>query len=136
MGSKTTPAKKTGQKESEVLKECLSYLRSLVSYRVTAQRNNTGSGDLRGTGGYYQYGIKDAGDIICNIDGKYVEIECKHGSGGRLSPGQSDHAERIRRQGGCYFVVHSLDELKACVNPLLPDIIAELDSLNSKMRTP
>ena len=125
----TRPVVKTGKKECEVLKECTAYLKSLQCYRVTVQRNNTGFGDLRGTGNSYQYGIKHAGDLICSIDGKYVEIECKHGSGGTWSKEQIEHAEKIRSHGGLYFIVHSKDELAEAIKPYLPDIFKELEIL-------
>ena len=124
----TKPQSKEKKNERTVLQECKSYLLSLQSYRVIVQRNNTGFGDLRGTGHCYSYGIKYAADLICLIDGKYVEIECKHGKGGKWSVEQQQHAEEVRRNGGYYFIVHSKQELAEKIKPLLPNIFKELEN--------
>lgn len=123
---KTKPAVKSGQKESAVLKSCMIYLKCLTNYGVMARRNNTGFGNL-GSGHLCRYGIKNAADIICSINGKYVEIECKHGSGGNWSAEQQTHADEVKRNGGYYFVVHSKEELIEAISPLLPNLIDQLD---------
>jgi hypothetical protein len=113
--TRTKPDVKSGDRESVVLRECMSYLKSVG---VQAKRNNTGFGNL-GSGRMYQYGIRHAGDIICNINGRYTEIECKHGSGGTWSAEQQRHADDVRSHGGLYFLVHSVDELRKFIEPLL-----------------
>jgi hypothetical protein len=95
--------------EADVLSQCLSWLRIR---RVVCDRNNTGTGDLQGTGNIYRYGIKDAGDIMgVTPGGFHFEIECKRGAGGRLSAGQRKRMKKIRKSNGLYFVVHGVEEL-------------------------
>ena len=113
---RTKPDVKTGKPEQVVLKECLDWLKK---NRVMARRNNVGFGDLHGTGQSYHYGIKDAGDIICHLNGRYCEIECKHGNGGIWKLNQQKHARKVTESGGLYFIVHSVDELKDAVMPFL-----------------
>ena len=113
---RTHPAVKSDHPESKVQRDCLSWLRR---NGVIAMRNNTGFGDLRGTGQSYQYGIKDAGDIICHLNGKYCEVECKRGNGGIWKINQQQHAEKIRKSGGLYFIVHGVDELAEKCRPYL-----------------
>lgn len=116
---RTRPTQRTGQPEAGVQADCLRWLKRR---RIHARRNNTGFGDLRGTGQQYQYGIRDAGDLICCIDGKYVEIECKHGNGGVWKVNQQKHAEKVKQAGGFYFIVHSTQELAEAVEPLLTEL--------------
>ena len=42
--------------------------------------------------------------------GRFVAIECKRPSGGRLSPAQKERIADINRKGGVAFVVHSGEE--------------------------
>jgi hypothetical protein len=94
--------------ESEVLKECLTWLKS---HGILAWRNNTGSGTL-GISGFYHYGITDGGDIIgCLPNGKHFEIEAKAGKGGRWIVGQQIRSVEIKENQGLYFLVHGLQEL-------------------------
>ena len=94
--------------ESEVLKDCLRWLRKRG---VLCNRNNTGSGQM-GVSGFYSYGIKGAGDIIglCK-NGVHFEIECKRGRGGRLSEVQQKRMKGIKRNNGLYFIIHGVEEL-------------------------
>lgn len=93
--------------EREVLKGCISWLKR---HRIGAKRMNNGMFD---TGhGYRQYGIKGAGDILCCLDGLYVEIECKRGRGGVLSLNQQKHRDWVHGYYGIYRVVHGVEELE------------------------
>jgi len=96
--------------ESVVLAECLTWLRK---HRIFCNRMNVGAGEM-GTSGFHTYGIPGAGDIIGmlrNYNGKHFEIECKKGSGGRLSLSQQRRMKKVRENGGLYFVVHGAEEL-------------------------
>lgn len=121
---RTRPARRTGQAERDVLRECLKWLRNRG---CLADRNNTGMGDLSGTGRMFRYGIKGGGDIFAVIppNGQHVEIECKHGDGGIWSESQQKRAEQVRRVGGVYLVVHSVQELADQLEPLLPGLFGE-----------
>ncbi len=63
--------------------------------------------------GYKSYGIKGAGDVVgLTPRGIHLEVECKAGSGGRLSKEQQERQEKIQENMGLYFVVHGLAELE------------------------
>ena len=99
-----------GQPEKIVLNECIEWLRTRG---VIADRNNTGFGDIGGTGAMYRYGIVDGGDIIGVLrNGIHLEIECKKSNGGRLSVGQQKRMEKVRENNGLYYVVHGVSELE------------------------
>jgi hypothetical protein len=66
-------------------------------------------------GQYGTYGIKNSGDIhgmLKNNWGKHFEIECKRGSGGRLSAGQQQRRKDVRANDSLYFVCHGVEELE------------------------
>ena len=74
------------------------------------QRINTGSFQI-GAGQNRRY-IKTAEAGTCDFEGydnqgRFVAIECKRPSGGRLSPAQKERIEDINRKGGVAFVAHS-----------------------------
>jgi len=106
-----------GLLESAVLKGCIEWLRARG---VIADRNNTGFGDIAGTGKSYRYGIVDAGDIIGILpSGKHLEVECKKSNGGRLSEGQQKRMAKVRDAGGVYYVVHGTSELEFYMEDLI-----------------
>ena len=90
------------------------------------QRINTGSFQI-GSGQNRRY-IKTAEAGTCDFEGydnqgRFVAIECKRPSGGRLSPAQKERIADITRKGGVAFVAHSgeeaLEQLKKnhCIEP-------------------
>lgn len=96
--------------ESEVLKECLAWLKQ---HGIYCSRNNVGAGDLTGRGYYASYGIKNGGDIIgLTSSGQHFEIEIKRGKGGRLSKGQQKRQRNILDNNGIYLVSHGVEELE------------------------
>ena len=89
------------------------------------QRINTGSFQI-GAGQNRRY-IKTAEAGTCDFEGydnqgRFLAIECKRPSGGRLSPAQRERIEDINQKGGVAFVAHSgaeaLEKLKqyGCLN--------------------
>lgn len=95
--------------EKEVVKDCILWLRR---HRIFCNRHDSGSfQNDRGQWGVY--GIKGAGDIIgiLRYDGRHFEIECKHGSGGRLGPGQQKRMKDVEDNSGLYFICHGVQEL-------------------------
>ena len=77
------------------------------------QRINTGCFTI-GEGANRRY-IKTADAGTCDFEGydnkgRFVAIECKRPSGGRLSPAQKERIEDINRKGGVAFVAHSGEE--------------------------
>lgn len=97
--------------EYEVLRDCLNWLRK---HYIFCQRHDAGTfQNDRGQWGCY--GIINSGDIhgmLKRHEGKHFEIECKRGSGGRLSVGQYKRRADVMRAGGLYFVVHGVQELE------------------------
>ena len=77
------------------------------------QRINTGCFTI-GEGANRRY-IKTADAGTCDFEGydnkgRFVAIECKRPTGGRLSPAQRERIEDINRKGGVAIVAHSGDE--------------------------
>ena len=80
---------------------------------IKLQRINTGCFTI-GEGRNRRY-IKTADAGTCDFEGydnkgRFVAIECKRPSGGRLSPAQKERIEDINRKGGVAFVAHSGEE--------------------------
>ena len=97
--------------EQEVLADCLSWLKK---HHVFCNRHDSGSfQNERGQWGCY--GIINSGDIhgmLRHHGGKHFEIECKRGSGGRLSIGQQQRRRSIRNNDSLYFVCHGVEEIE------------------------
>ena len=77
---------------------------------IKLQRINTGCFVI-GTGTNRRF-IKTADAGTCDFEGydnrgRFVAIECKRPSGGRLSPAQKERIDDINRKGGVAFVAHS-----------------------------
>ena len=90
------------------------------------QRINTGCFTI-GEGQNRRF-IKTADAGTCDFEGydnqgRFVAIECKRPTGGRLSPAQKERIADINRKGGVAFVAHSgeeaLEQLKKnhCIEP-------------------
>ena len=80
---------------------------------IKLQRINTGCFVI-GTGRNRRF-IKTAEAGTCDFEGydnigRFVAIECKRPTGGRLSPAQRERIEDINRKGGVAIVAHSGDE--------------------------
>ena len=77
---------------------------------IKLQRINTGCFQI-GEGRNRRF-IKTADAGTCDFEGydntgRFVAIECKRPSGGRLSPAQKERIADINRKGGVAFVAHS-----------------------------
>ncbi len=96
--------------EKTVLSDCLEWLRR---HRIFCNRHDAGTFQ-NDRGQWGAYGIKGAGDIIGIIpsDGRHLEVECKHGRGGRLSIEQQKRQKDVIRAGGLYLIVHGVEELE------------------------
>lgn len=80
------------------------------------QRINTGCFTI-GEGPRRRY-IKTAEAGTCDFEGydnhgRFLAIECKRPSGGRLSPAQKERIADINRKGGVAFVAHGGEEALA-----------------------
>lgn len=103
--------------EADVADQCNRWL---SSERIMWDRNNTGVGDIDGSGRKFTYGIKGGGDIIgCTPSGRHLEIEYKRGKGGVLSRDQQKRQKECARVNAIYLIVHGLPELKHFMKGLL-----------------
>jgi len=97
--------------EHEVLDDCLSWLKK---HHVFHNRHDAGTFQNE-RGQYGTYGIINSGDIhgmLKHHEGKHFEIECKRGSGGRLSVGQQQRRRDVRNNDSLYFVCHGVEEIE------------------------
>ena len=103
--------------ERDVKADCLKWLKK---HRVFCNPHGCGS-FLNERGQRRMYGIKNSGDIHGMVGeyGTHFEIECKRGSGGRLSSGQQERQFDVQRAYGYYFVVHGVEELKQYMEHLI-----------------
>ena len=96
--------------EKEVVKQVKQVIKATG---IKLQRINTGCFTI-GEGQNRRF-IKTAEAGTCDFEGydnkgRFVAIECKRPSGGRLSPAQKERIADINRKGGVAFVVHSGEE--------------------------
>jgi len=102
--------------EKVVLASCLTWL---YARNIFCNRHDAGSFQNQ-HGQWGTYGIKGSGDIIGLLKtGQHFEIECKRGSGGRLSAKQQKRMQQIRENNGLYFVVHGVEELEYYMRDLI-----------------
>ena len=96
--------------EKEVVKQVKQVIKATG---IKLQRINTGCFVI-GTGRNRRF-IKTADAGTCDFEGydnagRFVAIECKRPSGGRLSPAQKERIDDINAKGGVAFVAHSGEE--------------------------
>ena len=96
--------------ERDVKADCLKWLRQ---HHVFCNPHGCGSFTNK-HGQRRMYGIKHSGDIhgMFRYDGRHFEIECKRGSGGKLSAGQQKRMKDVEDNSGLYFVCHGVEELE------------------------
>ena len=96
--------------ESEVIQQVKQVIK-VTGLKI--QRINTGCFTI-GEGANRRF-IKTADAGTCDFEGydnigRFVAIECKRPSGGKLSPAQEARINDINRKGGVAFVAHSGEE--------------------------
>jgi len=95
-------------RESTVVRECLSCLRQLGALVC---RTNTGRLQL-GSGNWMSTGTPGWPDITGMLPGgRFIGVECKARTSGRLSAEQQRIAQQIRRRGGVYIVARSAGDV-------------------------
>ena len=84
---------------------------------IKLQRINTGCFVVKTTTGRRYIKTAEAGTLYITSarqgydnKGRFVAIECKRPTGGRLSPAQKARIDDINQKGGCAFVAHSGEE--------------------------
>ena len=100
--------KEVGLPESEVLKQCLDYLKATGIY---CWRNNTGA--CKAGKRYIKFGYAGSADILgITKDGRFLAVECKRQYGGVLSKEQKEFLWNITHNHGVSIVANSLESLK------------------------
>lgn len=100
-----------GQAESEVLKQCLEYLRMRG---IFAFRNNSGA--VKMGKNFVRFGLPGSSDILGILpNGQFLAVECKKENGGKLSDKQVEFLSRIKQNGGVAVCVHSVNELEKII---------------------
>lgn len=92
------------QKEAEVLKACLDWLRAKGYFAWRA--NNAGVYNAR-SDGYFFHGTKGVPDICCVHAGLFIGIECKS-TKGKQSASQKAFQKALEKAGGKYILARSL----------------------------
>lgn len=96
--------------EREIQRNILDYLQILEN-QGKCYCFRAGSGAIKtDQGRFFKTGKAGCPDIICAFSGKFIGLEVKKESG-RQSPIQCETEEKIRRAGGEYHLVRSLDEV-------------------------
>ena len=100
------------QTETQLVKTCLEWLHIMG---IFAWRNNTGAfaREDKGRRRFVRYGEKGSADIIgVGKQGRFLSVECKL-PGRRQTPDQVAFQKKIEDNGGWYYLVHDLDELRS-----------------------
>ncbi len=93
-------------KESDLQRQILKHL---ALKRIFHYRNNSGAFD-NGHGGFYRFGALGSPDIICVIEGQFVDIEVKATKGRQLDH-QKKFKKNLEEAGGKYILAYSLDDI-------------------------
>jgi hypothetical protein len=96
--------------EKDVLRLCMDYLRA---NRVFCWRANQIPAPLAG-GGFRRFsGMRGVSDIIGILPGgRFLAVEIKRSSGGKLSEDQEEFLDTVNEIGGVGLVVRSIEELQ------------------------
>lgn len=103
----------TYQREAPVQNAVLTWLN--LQYGCFAWRNNT-VGVFDPIRKVYlkpnsRFHVKGAPDILAVYKGRFIGVECKSPTGGRLSEDQILFAEKFRKCGGLYIVAKSINDV-------------------------
>ena len=98
--------------ESAVLSQCLAWLHVRG---IFAWRNNIGAAKTE-DGRFVRFGIPGASDIIGVLPGgRFLAVECKRSTGGRVSDQQKAFLEKIEKAGGLAVIATSLEDLMEAI---------------------
>jgi len=97
-------------KESEIQKQILDVLQLLENKGKVYCFKAAAGGIKTDTGRFFKTGKAGCPDIVCCIDGKFVGFEVKTKKG-RQTDNQVKAEEAIKKAGGSYLILRSLDDL-------------------------
>ena len=102
------------QTEQELLREATRYLQIMETCQ-NCFFFRSASGGIKTENRFFRTGRKGVQDITCLYKGKFIAIELKTITG-KQSPEQKEIERLVKRHGGEYYIIRSLDELKAIIN--------------------
>ncbi len=109
-------------KESDIQKECLQMLQILENQgKIYFLRCNVFSGKIKranGQDGFIKQAKAGAPDIIICVKGKFVGFEVKTETG-KQSDLQMQAESKIKRAGGLYFIVRSVNQAITIINNII-----------------
>jgi hypothetical protein len=101
--------------EKIIQKSIIDYLSLLENLgKLYFFRANSGAVKLE-SGRFMKTGKAGCPDIICCVGGKFIGLEVKNEKG-KQSPTQKDTEEKIKKVGGEYYVVRSVDDVGLILN--------------------
>ncbi len=110
------------RKESDIQKEILHYLQILENRgTIYFIRCNVFQGKIKranGQDGFIRQAKAGAPDILVCVNGKFVGFEVKTDIG-KQSELQSQAESKIKRAGGLYFIVRSVNQAITIINNII-----------------
>lgn len=110
------------RKESEIQKEIISFLQILENRgNIYFVRCNVFQGKIKranGQDGFIKQAKAGAPDIIICVNGKFVGFEVKTETG-KQSDLQKEAEAKIKRAGGLYFIVRSVNQAITIINNII-----------------
>jgi len=103
-----------GPSEAQVQKSVIDYLRwqNITFFRINVVGIPLKDGSFRPNSQ-----MKGIADLSLIIDGKSVWFEIKR-LNGRQTQHQKDFAEKVRKAGGYYFLIRSVEQAQSAINYL------------------
>ena len=110
------------RKESDIQKPIIDYLQILENRgEIYFNRNNSFAGKItrkNGSKGYIKNNKPGTPDIIFCYKGKYIGFETKTETG-KQSDLQKEAEAKIKRAGGLYFIVRSVNQAITIINNII-----------------
>ena len=110
------------RRESEIQKEIINFLQILENRGlIYFIRCNVFSGKIKranGTDGFIRQAKSGAPDIIICCEGKFIGFEIKTETG-QQSDLQKQAEVKIKRAGGLYFIVRSVNQAITIINNII-----------------
>ncbi len=110
------------RKESDIQKPIIDYLQILENRgEIYFVRNNSFAGEIKrknGSKGYIKNNKPGTPDIIFCYKGKYIGFETKTETG-KQSDLQKQAESKIKRAGGLYFIVKSVNQAINIINNII-----------------
>lgn len=96
--------------EQQIIKTILDYLQILENQNKLFFFRSA-SGGIKTENRFFRTGRKGVQDITCLINGRYIAMEVKTETG-RQSPEQKEIERLVKKHGGEYHIVRSLEDVR------------------------